>query len=105
MSLVTGKHEFNYYLTPSVLSFTMTSQHDLVLLLGNEMHLNGLKEMQKLSGSISFSQVDDLARAHLFLAEKETASGRYICCSHNTCVPEIADFLRQRYPKYNVKSE
>lgn len=83
----------------------MISQDDLVLLLGNEMHLNGLKEMQKLSGSISFSQVDDLARAHLFLAEKETASGRYICCSYNTCVPEIADFLRQRYPKYNVKSE
>lgn len=69
------------------------------------MHVTGLKEMQKLSGSISFVHVDDLARAHLFLAEKKTASGRYICCAYNTSVPEIADFLRQRYPKYNVLSE
>ncbi|KAG2262248.1 hypothetical protein Bca52824_069327 [Brassica carinata] len=59
----------------------------------------------KLSGSISFIHVDDLARAHMFLAEKETASGRYICCYYNTNVPEIADFLRRRYPKYNVLSE
>ncbi|CAH2047926.1 unnamed protein product [Thlaspi arvense] len=75
------------------------------LITGNEMYLKGLKEMQKQSGSISFSHVKDLARAHLFLAEKETASGRYICCTYNTSVPEIADFLRQRYPKYNVLSE
>ncbi|KAH0943036.1 hypothetical protein HID58_002673 [Brassica napus] len=62
-------------------------------------------EMQKLSGSISFIHVDDLACAHLFLAEKETASGRYICCSYNTNIPELADFLRKRYPRYNVLSE
>ncbi|KFK40663.1 hypothetical protein AALP_AA2G025700 [Arabis alpina] len=84
---------------PSSLSLSMS------LITGKEMHLIGLKEMQKLSGSISFVHVDDLARAHLFLAEKETASGRYICCAYNTCVPKIADFLRQRYPKYNVISE
>ncbi|EOA34485.1 hypothetical protein CARUB_v10022026mg [Capsella rubella] len=87
------------YDPPSSLALSMS------LITGKEMHLTGLKEMQKLSGSISFVHVDDLARAHLFLAEKETASGRYICCANNTCVPEIADFLRQRYPKYNVLSE
>ncbi|KAL0763753.1 hypothetical protein Bca101_079904 [Brassica carinata] len=76
-----------------------------VALGGKEMHLIGLKEMQKPSGSISFIHVADLARAHLFLTKKETASGRYIFCSHNTNVPEIADFLRQRYPHYNVISE
>ena len=81
------------------------NQDDWFLLLGKEMHLSGLKEMQKLSGSISFIHVDDLARAHMFLAEKETASGRYICCYYNTNVPEIADFLRRRYTKYNVLSE
>lgn len=75
------------------------------VLLGKEMHLNGFKEMQKLSGSISFVHVDDLARAHLLLAEKESASGRYICCAYNTSIPEIANFLGQRYPKYNVVSE
>ncbi|CAE5962484.1 unnamed protein product [Arabidopsis arenosa] len=84
---------------PSSLSLSMS------LITGKEMHVTGLKEMQKLSGSISFVHVDDLARAHLFLAEKETASGRYICCAYNTSVPEIADLLIQRYPKYNVLSE
>ncbi|CAF2133945.1 unnamed protein product [Brassica rapa] len=84
---------------PSSLSLSMS------LITGKEMHLSGLKEMQKLSGSISFIHVDDLARAHMFLAEKETASGRYICCYYNTNVPEIADFLRRRYTKYNVLSE
>ncbi|KAF8095971.1 hypothetical protein N665_0320s0093 [Sinapis alba] len=84
---------------PSSLSLSMS------LITGKEMHLSGLKEMQKLSGSISFIHVDDLARAHLFLAEKETASGRYICCYYNTNIPEIAEFLRRRYPKYNVLSE
>ncbi|CAN8245138.1 unnamed protein product [Cochlearia groenlandica] len=75
------------------------------LITGKEMYLNGLKGMQKLSGSISFVHVDDLARAHLFLAEKETASGRYICCAYNTSVTKLGEFLRQRYPKYNVLSE
>ncbi|KAF8117704.1 hypothetical protein N665_0008s0058 [Sinapis alba] len=84
---------------PSSLRLSMS------LITGEEMHLVILKEMQKLSGSTSFIHVEDLARAHVFLAEKETASGRYICCSHNTTVPELADFLRQRYPKYNVLSE
>ncbi|XP_010473385.1 PREDICTED: anthocyanidin reductase-like [Camelina sativa] len=84
---------------PSSLSLSMS------LITGKEMYLTGLKEMQKLSGSISFIHVDDLARAHMFLAEKETASGRYICCAYNTSVPETAGFLRQRYPKYNVLSE
>ncbi|KAF3533916.1 hypothetical protein DY000_02041542 [Brassica cretica] len=84
---------------PSSLSLSMS------LITRKEMHLNALKEMQKLSGSISFIHVDDLACAHLFLAEKETASGRYICCSYNTSIPELADFLRKRYPRYNVLSE
>ncbi|KAJ4887299.1 Anthocyanidin reductase [Raphanus sativus] len=84
---------------PSSLCLSMS------LITKKEMHLTAFKEMQKLSGSISFIHVEDLARAHLFLAEKETASGRYICCSHNTDIPELADFLRQRYPEYNVLSE
>ncbi|KAL0660316.1 hypothetical protein Bca4012_080901 [Brassica carinata] len=71
-----------------------------------EVALGGGFELAlKPSGSISFIHVADLARAHLFLTKKETASGRYIFCSHNTNVPEIADFLRQRYPHYNVISE
>ncbi|XP_010533838.1 PREDICTED: anthocyanidin reductase [Tarenaya hassleriana] len=83
---------------PSSLSLSMSP------ITGDEFFLNGLKEMQKLSGSISLVHVEDVARAHVFLAEKETASGRYICCSYNSSVPEIAEFLRQRYTHYNVVS-
>ncbi|KAL1188321.1 Anthocyanidin reductase [Cardamine amara subsp. amara] len=95
--LIAGNSLFSH--PPSSLSLSMS------LITGKEMLLNGLKEMQKLSGSISIVHVEDLARAHMFLAEKETASGRYICCAYNTSVPELASFLGHRYPKYNVVSE
>ncbi len=72
------------------------------LITGNEFLINGLKGMQMLSGSISISHVEDVCRAHVFVAEKESASGRYICCAVNTSVPELAKFLNKRYPEYNV---
>nr|QWT94745.1 anthocyanidin reductase [Zanthoxylum bungeanum] len=72
------------------------------LITGNKFLINGLKGMQMLSGSISISHVEDVCRAHIFLAEKESASGRYICCAVNTSVPELAKFLNKRYPEYNV---
>lgn len=61
--------------------------------------------MQMLSGSISITHVEDVCRAHVFLAEKESASGRYICCAVNSSVPELAKFLNQRYPEFKVPTE
>lgn len=61
--------------------------------------------MQMLSGSISISHVEDVCRAHIFVAEKESASGRYNCCAINTSVPELAKFLKNRYPQYNIPTE
>lgn len=58
-----------------------------------------------LSGSISITHVEDVCRAHIFLAEKESASGRYICCAANSGVPELAKFLSKRYPNYQVPTE
>lgn len=58
-----------------------------------------------LSGSISITHVEDVCQAHLFLAEKESASGRYVCCAINTSVPELAKFLNKRYPQYKVPTE
>ncbi|ONK55331.1 uncharacterized protein A4U43_UnF4870 [Asparagus officinalis] len=55
-----------------------------------------------LSGSISFTHVEDVSRAEIFVAENESASGRYICCAINTSLPELAEFLSKRYPQYNV---
>ncbi|KAH9748294.1 Anthocyanidin reductase [Citrus sinensis] len=75
------------------------------LITGNDFLLNGLKGMQMLSGSISISHVEDVCRAHIFLAEKESASGRYICCAVNTSVPELAKFLNKRFPEYKVPTD
>ncbi|KAF3451626.1 hypothetical protein FNV43_RR07721 [Rhamnella rubrinervis] len=75
------------------------------LITGNEFLINGLKGMQMLSGSISTTHVEDVCRAHIYLAEKESASGRYICCAVNTSVPELAKFLNKRYPQYNVPTD
>jgi nucleoside-diphosphate-sugar epimerase len=75
------------------------------LLTGDEFLINALKGMQMLSGSISITHVEDVCRAHIFLAEKESASGRYICCATNTSVPELAKFLSKRYPQYRVPTE
>ncbi|GAB2231495.1 hypothetical protein Droror1_Dr00010503 [Drosera rotundifolia] len=75
------------------------------LLTGNEFLINAIKGMQMLSGSISITHVEDVCRAHVFLAEKESASGRYICCAVNTSVPELAKFLKERYPQYQVPTD
>jgi anthocyanidin reductase len=64
-----------------------------------------MKGMQMLSGSISVTHVEDVCRAHIFLAEKESASGRYICSATNSSVPELANFLNKRYPQYKVPTE
>ncbi|XP_021894597.1 anthocyanidin reductase ((2S)-flavan-3-ol-forming) isoform X2 [Carica papaya] len=75
------------------------------LITRNENKLKGLIGMQLISGSISIVHVEDVCEAHIFLAEKETASGRYICCAVNTSVPELAKFLSKRYPQYQVPTE
>ncbi|XP_057961476.1 anthocyanidin reductase ((2S)-flavan-3-ol-forming) [Malania oleifera] len=74
----------------------------MALITGNEFLINGMKGMQMLSGSISISHVEDVCRAHIFVAEKESASGRYICSAVNTSVPELAKCLSKRYPQYRV---
>ncbi|KAF2303610.1 hypothetical protein P3X46_020470 [Hevea brasiliensis] len=75
------------------------------LITGNEFLINALKGMQMLSGSVSITHVEDVCRAHIFLAEKESSSGRYICSCVNTSVPELAKFLKDRYPQYEVPTE
>ena len=53
--------------------------------------------MQLLAGAVSLVHIEDVCRAHLFLAEKKTAAGRYICCSVNTSVPELAKWADKLY--------
>ncbi|KAK3188175.1 hypothetical protein Dsin_027736 [Dipteronia sinensis] len=75
------------------------------LITGNEILINALKGMQKLSGSIAVVNVEDVCQAHILLAEKESASGRYICSATNTTVPELAKLLNKRYPQYKVPTD
>ncbi|KAH7525543.1 hypothetical protein JRO89_XSUnG0074400 [Xanthoceras sorbifolium] len=78
---------------------------DVEFLTRNEFLINAIKGMQLLSGSFSITHVEDVCRAHIFVAEKETASGRYICAAVNTSVPEVAEFLSKRYPQYKIPTD
>ncbi|KAL3341139.1 hypothetical protein AABB24_025613 [Solanum stoloniferum] len=85
--------------TPSSVDLAMS------LITGDEYLISNLKGMQMLSGSISITHVEDVCRAHIFVAEKESASGRYICSAVNSSVPELARFLKKRYPTLYVPTE
>ncbi|EES11483.1 hypothetical protein SORBI_3006G226900 [Sorghum bicolor] len=76
----------------------------LSFLTGNEALLAALKGIEKTSGGVQLVHVDDLCRAELFVAEEAAAAGRYICCSLNTTVVEIARFLARKYPQYGVET-
>ncbi|KAG9454269.1 hypothetical protein H6P81_007173 [Aristolochia fimbriata] len=86
-------------LTPEV---PQTAILALSILTGNE---DRLKTMQLGYGSVPLVHVDDVCRAHIFLGEKESAAGRYICCALSTTVPELAKFLSNRYPQFKVPTE
>jgi nucleoside-diphosphate-sugar epimerase len=55
-------------------------------------------------GCVPLVHVDDVCRAEVFVAE-EAAAGRYICCSINTTVIDIARFLPDQYPQYTVRTD
>uniref|UniRef100_A0A0D9W9Y0 3-beta hydroxysteroid dehydrogenase/isomerase domain-containing protein n=1 Tax=Leersia perrieri TaxID=77586 RepID=A0A0D9W9Y0_9ORYZ len=68
----------------------------------NELQLKNLKALAA-SGAVPIVHVDDLCRAEIFLVEKESASGRYICSSLSITVLNLARFVAGRYPEYNVQ--
>ncbi|XP_062226854.1 anthocyanidin reductase ((2S)-flavan-3-ol-forming)-like [Phragmites australis] len=76
----------------------------LAMLSGDNAALGMLKGIEKSFGAVPMVDLDDLCRAEVFVAETETASGRYICCSFSTTVVVIARFLADKYPQYSVKT-
>ncbi|KAL5976085.1 hypothetical protein ACLOJK_020415 [Asimina triloba] len=110
LSLLTGK---NSQLNPSTAIPFAPPSHSSKLyaqsLMDDCMHagdagkdIDWLKSLQLLSGVLSVVHVIDVCRAHIFAAENESCSGRYICSAFDTTVPELAKFLAQRYPQYDV---
>lgn len=48
--------------------------------------------------------VDDVARAHIYLFEHPSASGRYVCSSHIITLEELANFFSAKYPEFQIPS-
>ncbi|KAL6651451.1 hypothetical protein ACP70R_010376 [Stipagrostis hirtigluma subsp. patula] len=77
----------------------------LSLLSGDEAEFAVLRGMERGSGTVALVHIDDVCRAEVFAAEEEAAAGRYVVCSLNTTILEIARFLAAKYPQYPVKTE
>jgi len=79
----------------------------LSLLSGDEAAFAVLDGIERATGCVPLLHVEDLCRAELFAAEEDApppAAGRYICCSLNTTIAELARFLADKYPQHGVKT-
>ncbi|CAN6374209.1 unnamed protein product [Urochloa humidicola] len=78
----------------------------LSLISGDKSAFAALRSIEMgTGGCVPLVHVDDVCRAEIFLAEDDAAAGRYICCSINTTIVDIARFLPDKYPRYSVKTE
>uniref|UniRef100_A0A0D3G005 NAD-dependent epimerase/dehydratase domain-containing protein n=1 Tax=Oryza barthii TaxID=65489 RepID=A0A0D3G005_9ORYZ len=98
ISLVTVFPVFTLGAAPTPTAATSVSAM-LSLLSGDEMPLKTLKGLAA-TGPIPTVHVDDLCRAEVFVAEKESASGRYICSSLSTTVMAFARFVAGKHPRF-----
>ncbi|WVZ87289.1 hypothetical protein U9M48_033948 [Paspalum notatum var. saurae] len=104
LSLVTVCPVITVGAAPAPKARTTSVPLALSLLSGDAEQFGMLRAMEMMSGTVPLVHVEDLCRAELFLAEAAAAAGRYICCSLNTTILELARFLTDKYPQYAVKT-
>ena len=75
-------------------------------LAGDEAAFGVLRGIEMATGCVPLVHVADLCRAEMFVAEEDAAAGRYVCCSVNTTIVDLARFLADKYhPQYTVKRD
>ncbi|KAK4725361.1 hypothetical protein R3W88_028140 [Solanum pinnatisectum] len=82
----------------------VTPQCPIIVLHNTAMILGNWTNIDYDSGVIALVHVDDGAGAHIFLLESTKVKGRYICCNANKTPDELSQFLRARYPQYQIPS-
>lgn len=84
---------------PFLINTMPPSMHTaLSLITGETCHYSILKQIQLV-------HLDDLCKAHIFLMEHPEANGRYICSSHELTIYDLAEFLRARFPDYEIPTK
>ncbi|GLJ47005.1 hypothetical protein SUGI_0992170 [Cryptomeria japonica] len=53
-------------------------------------------------GSVPFVHVEDVCNTSIFLMKNPNAHGRYVCCSDNVSLADMAEIFRQRCPSIPV---
>ena len=107
LSLLSGVRSIESKRQPLVCLFLCAWVGDMASSFsGDEAAFAVLDGMERASGSVRLVHVEDLCRAELFAAEEDdaAAAGRYICCSLNTTIAELARFLADKYPQHGVKT-
>lgn len=51
---------------------------------------------------LNLVHIDDVASAHIYLLGCSNAKGRYICSSVDIAIHELFDFLKARYPEFQI---
>ncbi|XP_057975739.1 dihydroflavonol 4-reductase-like [Malania oleifera] len=49
--------------------------------------------------------LDDVCNAHILLFEHPQAEGRFLCSSHTFTILDLAKYLKQKYPEYNIPTQ
>ncbi|XP_019191147.1 PREDICTED: anthocyanidin reductase ((2S)-flavan-3-ol-forming)-like isoform X2 [Ipomoea nil] len=73
-------------------------------LTGDKSGQSSLKFVEDLLGKIAVVHIEDVCDAHIFAmkAPNGSMSGRFLCTNSFVSAAEIANYLRQNYPEFNL---